>query len=186
MGGTAVGNCQMRVASSAMPNPSAMPMPPPSRLITIGFDEKLQQHVASLGADRQADADLARPLGHRHQHDVHDADAADDERHAGDAGEKVRHGIDRRRPDVGDLLLRADREVVRISGHQLVLRSHDDRDGIGDVGDGVGARRRDRDVLNVLLSLQPLLHGRDRARRSCRPGRCPSLPDPSCPSSRSP
>ena len=35
-------------------------------------------------ADGPADADLARPLEHRGQHDVHDADAAHQQRDAGD------------------------------------------------------------------------------------------------------
>ena len=41
------------------------------------------------GADRLAHADLARALGDRDQHDVHDADAADQQ---GDAD----HGADHR------------------------------------------------------------------------------------------
>ena len=45
------------------------------------LDEELQQHFALERADGQANADLARPLGHRHQHDVHDADAADQQAH---------------------------------------------------------------------------------------------------------
>ena len=36
-------------------------------------------------------ADLARALGHGHQHDVHDADAADEQRHRRDRGEQQRH-----------------------------------------------------------------------------------------------
>ena len=40
------------------------------------------------GAERLADADLARALGDRHQHDVHDADAADEQRHRGDAASR--------------------------------------------------------------------------------------------------
>ena len=42
-------------------------------------------------AERHADADLPRPLGDRQQHHVHDADAADEQRHARDAGEQRRH-----------------------------------------------------------------------------------------------
>ena len=42
-------------------------------------------------AERLAQADLARPLGDHHQHDVHDDDAADDQRQADDADE---HGED--------------------------------------------------------------------------------------------
>ena len=109
-----------------------MPMPPPSRLSVDRFDEELQQHVAALGADRHAQADLARPLGDRHQHDVHDADAADDERDAGDAGEQRRHRARRLRADVGDLLERPDDEVVVLARHDLVARAQQHRDRIGD------------------------------------------------------
>ena len=40
-------------------------------------------------ADRLADADLARPLGDRHQHDVHHADAADEQRDRCDRAEQT-------------------------------------------------------------------------------------------------
>ena len=51
------------------------------------LDEELDQDVRLAGADRLADADLARPFGHRYQHDVHDADAADQEGDADHAGD---------------------------------------------------------------------------------------------------
>ena len=54
-------------------------MMPPERGERDRFDEELQQHVARHGADREARTDLARPLRHRHEHDVHDADTADDQ-----------------------------------------------------------------------------------------------------------
>ena len=41
-----------------------------------GLDEELGEDVAAARADRLADADLAGPLADRHQHDVHDPDAA--------------------------------------------------------------------------------------------------------------
>ena len=44
------------------------------------LDQELHQHVAAAGAHRQAEADLPGALGDRHQHDVHDADAAHHER----------------------------------------------------------------------------------------------------------
>ena len=50
-----------------------------------GLDEELGEDVAAARADGLADADLARPLADRDQHDVHDPDAADDERDRGDA-----------------------------------------------------------------------------------------------------
>src|SRR5205085_9839703 len=48
------------------------------------FEEELQQHVTSLRADGHANADLSRPFRYRVEHDVHDADAADEYRHRGD------------------------------------------------------------------------------------------------------
>ena len=57
------------------------------RLETTG-DGKVKASLAEVSAGiekvdrsagRHADADLARALGHRHQHDVHDPDASDDE-----------------------------------------------------------------------------------------------------------
>ena len=43
------------------------------------LDEELSEDVARLRAERHADADLARPLRDADEHDVHDADAADEE-----------------------------------------------------------------------------------------------------------
>ena len=43
-----------------------------------GFDQELQEDVPAARADGHADADFARPLGDADEHDVHDADAADD------------------------------------------------------------------------------------------------------------
>ena len=49
-----------------------------------GLDEELGQDVPATRPDGLADPDLAGPLADRHQHDVHDPDAADDERDRGD------------------------------------------------------------------------------------------------------
>ena len=46
--------------------------------------QELQDDVAPERADGLAHPDLARPLRHRHEHDVHHADAADQERDEGD------------------------------------------------------------------------------------------------------
>jgi hypothetical protein len=56
-----------------------------------GLEQELREDVALAGADGHADADLARPLGDRDEHDVHDADAADEQRHRGDGAEQQRH-----------------------------------------------------------------------------------------------
>ncbi len=56
------------------------------------LDEELPEDVGAARADRFADADLAGAFGHRHQHDVHHADAADEQRDRGDRAEQ--HGED--------------------------------------------------------------------------------------------
>ena len=46
------------------------------------LEQELQQDLAPPRAERLAHADLARALLHVHEHDVHDADAADGQRDA--------------------------------------------------------------------------------------------------------
>ena len=55
-----------------------------------GLDEELREDVAVTGADRLADADLTGALGDGHQHDVHHADAADEQRDRGDRSRAAR------------------------------------------------------------------------------------------------
>src|SRR4030067_890238 len=45
-----------------------------------GLQQKLDQDAPAPGAERLAQADLAGPFGHGHQHDVHDPDARHDQR----------------------------------------------------------------------------------------------------------
>ncbi len=44
------------------------------------FDQELQQNVAAPRPKRHTETDLARALGDRDKKDVHDADAADQQR----------------------------------------------------------------------------------------------------------
>ena len=91
--------------------PSPMPIAPPAIERVSGLDQELREDVAPLGADRHADADLARALRHRDEHDVHDPDPADEQRDRRGRGQQHRQ---RARGLVGrlrDLLLRSDHEV---------------------------------------------------------------------------
>ena len=76
-----------------MPYPMAMPHCATDDADDDRLDQELKQDVEAAGADGEPQADFARPLGHRHQHDVHDPDAADDERDAGDTGEQAGHRL---------------------------------------------------------------------------------------------
>ena len=76
---------------------------------------------AARRADRLADADLARALGHRHQHDVHDPDAADDEADARDAREQEAEDLRRLLLRREELAAVEQREVVVAAGREAVL-----------------------------------------------------------------
>ena len=68
-------------------------------LIATGMELNLEissarpQNPAALGAQGLFQANLAGPLGHRHQHDVHDADAAYQQGDAGNPDELVVGGV---------------------------------------------------------------------------------------------
>ena len=90
-----------------------------------GFDQELQQDRPAFGADGFADADLARPLRHRDEHDVHDADAADEQRQPGDE-----------QPDGGDGAGDSDGTFRRIWSCWLMAKS----------SGSLGASRRTRRI----------------------------------------
>ena len=79
------------------------------------LDQELHQHLAGFGADRQADADLARALGHRDQHDVHDADAADQQADAGDRRQQTGEHAGDAGEHAGDLRHVEDAEIVALA-----------------------------------------------------------------------
>ncbi len=134
--------------------------------------------MAPARPDRHAQSDLARPLRHRHEHDVHDPDAADQERHRRDRGEQIGHHLGRLLLGLENLGEVPEPEVVVLErlqamaltqertdlilglGHVLV-RADLDRDG----ADGPGVRlthaqdlllrRGDRNQDHVVLILSP-------------------------------
>ena len=62
-------------------------MPPMPQIMAASMRNWVTMLFA-LGADGPADADLPGALGDRHQHDVHDADAAHQQ---GDGGDAAQH-----------------------------------------------------------------------------------------------
>ena len=91
-----------------------------------GLDEELAPDDPGRGAERLAQPDLADSLGDRHQHDVHDADAADDERDGGDAPEQDGQRVVHRGVGGDERRLRGDREVgVGRRGDPVQLRAGD-------------------------------------------------------------
>ena len=79
-----------------------------------GFGQKLKEHFALARAERAADADLARALGHRDRHDRHHADAADHQRNRRDDDQREERGLADLIPDPHERVLRDDVEVVRL------------------------------------------------------------------------
>ena len=57
-----------------------MPQTPPTPVMTNASVKKLNQDVTATRTQRLLDADLARTLLHRDQHDVHQADAGNAQR----------------------------------------------------------------------------------------------------------
>src|SRR5207247_4469205 len=85
------------------------------------FDEELKHDVEARRAQRLPHADLARALGDGHEHDVHDADAADQQPHRAAAGEQVFERLRRLLEGRQNVRLIADLEVVVLAGADLVL-----------------------------------------------------------------
>ena len=70
--------------------PTAVPSRPPVRLSRLDSSRNWRRIVRRGAPERLADADLAGPLGDRDQHDVGDAESADQQADAGDDAEQ--HG----------------------------------------------------------------------------------------------
>ena len=79
------------------------------------LDQELEQDRRRPRADRLAQADLARALGDRDEHDVHDPDAADEQRDPDDAAGHHRHRGGDRVELADELLDRLDAEVVGVA-----------------------------------------------------------------------
>ena len=96
--------------------PEADPGRPAGDTQQEGLHQELTQDVAGASADGETHANFARPLGHGDQHDVHDPDSSDQQRHGRHAGEEHLHRLCRLRHRFGDLGRMSDIEVVRFVG----------------------------------------------------------------------
>ena len=93
--------------------PAARPRTPPAVEMSTASARKASEDLPPPGAERLQQPDLARPLGDRDEHHVHDADPGHRERDAGDAGEGQGEGAEDRGEgaehrvlgDGGDVLL---------------------------------------------------------------------------------
>src|ERR1019366_5078795 len=90
-----------------------------------GFHQKLADDVAAARPQRFADADLARALGHAHQHDVHYADAPHQQAERGDGDG---HQADQAGDAVellDNLVGRGDGEIILLAGGHAAYAAHD-------------------------------------------------------------
>ena len=98
---------------------------PPAKLRIARLEQELQQDVAPAGAEREADADVLGPLGDGDQHDVHDADAADQQRHRGDRDQAEAHRVGDALHQHQVLVERLDLEAAEDCGGATAITSAD-------------------------------------------------------------
>ena len=82
--------------ASTVINPVAInsPIPPLNSSEESALDEELRQDIAVSRTQSFAQSNFPRPLGHRHQHDVDDADRAQRQGHESDDPEEIIHGVE--------------------------------------------------------------------------------------------
>jgi hypothetical protein len=71
------------------PTPNRTPMAPPTSEGCDRFDQKLAPNNPAARPDRHANADLTDTFSHGDKHDVHDANAANQQRYAGNRGNQL-------------------------------------------------------------------------------------------------
>ena len=138
-------------ASTAMTResvtPRARPMRPPTTADHDGFDQELPDDVGLLRPHGPPDANLARALQHAGQHDVHDADPANQE-----GNRRKRHHDESEDPLgallFGEQLRRHDQRVV-VGG--AVCRVQDAADDAGGTEHVRRGRHLQVDAIDVVL-----------------------------------
>ena len=138
--GSETGKPVARLTATPMPRPEEDAEDAADRRQHRRFGEELNEDLRASGAERLADADLARALGDRDHHDRHHADAADHQRDRRDHDQREERGAADLLPDAAGRVLRDDVEVVRLVQLQPVPDAHD----LLDLGQGLTRRRRHR------------------------------------------
>ncbi len=129
-GGIAVGQCVSAPTASVPMPPATTPINAADRREHDRFGKELPQNRRGARADRHAQADLARALGDRDEHDVHDADAADDQRNGRDAGEQQLHDRAGLRSGLRDRLQVAHLKVVGLRRNDAMALLEQLRDAL--------------------------------------------------------
>ena len=108
--------------SQAIPTPSPMPASPPTAAHENRFDKELAEDIEIARSDRFADADFPRSFRDGDQHDIHNADAADQYRYSahGSEQDRERRSCGAKRVDEQRLVL--DHHIIRPAGLDFVAR----------------------------------------------------------------
>src|SRR5690625_2429583 len=123
-----------------------------------GFHQKLGQHIAAARAYGQPDANFARAFGYRHQHDVHDADAANQQADGRNAAQQQAHGGGGFGQRIQDVLGVAHAKIV-VHGRLDPAPLAQQRLNIAfDPAAGAVLKRRNIDGANVQAAGQSPLH----------------------------
>src|SRR5947209_19241410 len=85
----------------------------------------LHEDVSAAGADGFADANFLGALGDADEHDVHHANAADEQADGGDDEGEGDDGAGEILPEVGDQIGRSDLEVVGLCGGDVAAAAGD-------------------------------------------------------------
>ena len=108
--------------------PRMMPSNPPTELSETASIRNWVRMSRPCAPTAIRDPDLTRPFGYADQHDVHDTDAPNDQRYAGDRAEQSSHDVGRGRCRLGDFLLIAHGEIVIAAGPDVVPLAQQDGD----------------------------------------------------------
>ena len=96
-----------------------------------GLDEKLQQNIVATRSQRLANTDLTGAFSNGYQHDVHDDDAANDQRDAGYGYNHSSEAIEDFAQEVLEGGTGVDGERVRAIRRQVAARAHENAQLIG-------------------------------------------------------
>ena len=119
----------------------------------------MQHDVPAPRANGHADADLARALRDRNQHDIHDPDATYQKRNGSDTTKENRHDPRAGGSRFSDVREIANHEIVLAVGTDAVPLAKQSRNLLLGFLHAFRADRRNHDALHVSDPHEPFLHG---------------------------
>ena len=118
-------------------------MIPPRDDKTTASTRELHQHLPLPGTDGETDTDLAGPFGDRDQHDIHDADTADQQTDRGNRTQQPGKHLGRSRHHADEFLHVIDMEVIVFTRCNAATLAHQTLDILLDFISGNAVLSRD-------------------------------------------